>query len=452
MQEWELSTGGFVKEKRVRVGLVGYGTVGTGVAKLICEDADAIASKMGVRLELACVVDVDTQRPRPVPLPDGVLTNDLNRLLEDRSISIGIELIGGTTIAKDIQLKMLRAGKDVVTANKALLAAHGGELYQVARENGRCIAFEASCGGGIPIISALRTGLAANKITGMYGIVNGTCNYILSNMSAKEEAFSAALAKAQKRGYAEADPTLDISGGDSAHKLAILSSIAFGCEIALEDIYVQGLDGISKDDIRYGREMGYCLKLLAIGQRSPEGRISLRVHPSFIAADSSLARVDGSFNAISVFGSAVGEILYYGRGAGMMPTASAVVADVIEVALGNSRTIFEHLRLKPRAEVKPLIEKIDDFVSRFYIRVMAKDRPGVVARYGTILADHQISISGALQHEGTGPSNTVPVVITTHPTEERNMATALAELTRLDVFSGKPVCIRIVDIPQDKDT
>jgi homoserine dehydrogenase len=449
MSNWE---GGLVNEQRVRVGLVGFGTVGTGVAKLILEDGDAIASKMGVRLELACVVDVDTQKPRPVPLPDGVLTSDLNRLLGDPSITVGIELVGGTGIAREIQLQMLRAGKDVVTANKALLAVHGGELYRVARENGRCIAFEASCAGGIPIIGALRTGLAANALTGMYGIVNGTCNYILSSMSAKDEAFSAALAKAQKRGYAEADPTLDISGGDSAHKLAILASIAFGYEIGLEDIFVQGLDGIARDDIRYGREMGYHLKLLAIALRSPEGRISLRVHPSFIAADSPLARVDGSFNAMSVFGSAVGETFYYGRGAGMMPTASAVVADLIDVALGNSRTTFQHLRLRPREEVKPLLEPIDDSVSRFYVRVQAKDRPGVVARYGKILGDHQISISGALQHEGTGPSNSVPVVITTHKTQERNMAAALAELTRLDVISGKPVCIRIVDIPQDKDT
>jgi homoserine dehydrogenase len=432
--------------------LVGFGTVGTGVAKLICEEGDAIAARTGVRLELACVVDVDTQRPRPVSLPDGVLTSDMNRLLDDRSISIGIELVGGTSIAKDIQLRMLRAGKDVVTANKALLAVHGSELYRVAHENGRCIAFEASCAGGIPIISALRTGLAANRLTGMYGIVNGTCNYILSCMSAKDEAFSAALAKAQKRGYAEADPTLDISGGDSAHKLAILASMAFGYEIGLEDVFVQGLDGIAKDDIRYGREMGYRLKLLAIGLRNPEGRISLRVHPSFITTDTSLARVDGSFNAISVFGSAVGETFYYGRGAGMMPTASAVVADLIEVALGNSRTTFAHLRLRPRDEVQPLLEPIGDSVSRFYVRVMAKDKPGVVARYSKILGDHEISISGVLQHEGTGPANTVPVVVTTHKTQEKNMTAALAELTRLDVISGKPVCIRIVDIPQDKDT
>lgn len=441
-----------MNEKRVRVGLVGFGTVGTGVAKLICEDGDALAAKTGVRLELGCVVDVDTQRERPVRLPEGVLTNDLNRLLNDPTITVGIELVGGTGIAKEVQLKMLRSGKDVVTANKALLALHGSELYRVAHENGRCIAFEASCAGGIPIIGAIRTGLAANKLTGMFGIVNGTCNYILSNMSTKDEAFATALAKAQKRGYAEADPTLDISGGDSAHKLAILSSIAFGYEISLDDIYVQGLDGIAREDIRYGREMGYCLKLLAIGLRNAEGKISLRVHPSFIALDSWLARVDGSFNAISVFGHAVGETFYYGRGAGMMPTASAVVADLVDVALGNSRMIFESLRIRPHEEVKPMLEQIDDCVSRFYVRVMAKDRPGVVARYGKILGDHDISISGVLQHEGDGPSNTVPVVITTHKTQEKNMREALAELAATDVISGKPTCIRIVDIPQDKDT
>ena len=440
-----------MEEKRVRVGLVGFGTVGSGVAKLILEDAEAIATKMGVRLELACVVDVDTQRPRPVQLPDGVLTNDLGRLLGDKSISVGIELVGGTGIAKEVQLKILRAGKDVVTANKALLATHGPELYRVARENGRCIAFEASCAGGVPIIGAIRTGLAANRITAMFGIVNGTCNYILSSMSSKDEKFAQALAKAQKHGFAEADPTLDISGGDSAHKLAILASIAFGCEIALEDIFVEGIDRISREDIRYGREMGYCLKLLAIGQRNNQGKIALRVHPSFIGADTALARVNGSFNAISLFGNAVGETLYYGRGAGMMPTASAVVADIIDVALGNSKTTFDHLRLKPRSETAPLIEKIDESVSRFYIRVMARDEPGVVARYGKILGDHQISISGALQHEGSGPDNTVPVVITTHKTQEGNMAAALKELPRQDIISGKPVCVRIVDIPQDKD-
>jgi len=438
-------------EKIVKVGLVGFGTVGSGVAKIILEDGDTIAAKTGIRLQLACVVDADTRRKRPVKLPAGVLTNDLNKLLNDESISIGIELVGGTGIAKQIQMKMLAAGKDVVTANKALLAEHGSELFATAKKNNRCIAFEASCAGGIPIILGIRNGLTANNITAMYGIVNGTCNYILSNMTSKGEDFSEALKQAQAKGYAEADPTLDISGGDSAHKLAILASIAFGYEIELGDIYVEGIEKISKDDIRYGGEMGYILKLLAIGQKDDNGKVSLRVHPSFISKTSRLASIDGSFNAISIFGSAVGQLMFYGRGAGMMPTASAVVADIIDVALGNSATTFKHMQLKPRKQVSKLIEKIDDTVSRFYIRVMCKDQPGVLAKLSKILGDNKISISGTLQHEGAGPNNTVPVVVITHPVKQKNITTAMGKIRKLDIIGVEPVCIRIVDIPEDKE-
>lgn len=438
-------------EKRIKIGLVGFGIVGSGVARIILEQADSIAEKTGVRLELARVVDLDTTSERPVKLPDGLLTNDLNKLLSDESITVAVELVGGTGVARDIQLKMLKAGKDVVTANKALLAEFGNELYKAAAKNGRCIAFEASCAGGIPIISAIRTGLAANNIEAMYGIVNGTCNYILSNMTANNQEFSEALNKAQQLGFAEADPALDINGGDSAHKLVILSSIGFGYEIKLEDVYVEGLEGVSKDDIRYGRELGYVLKLLAIGRREENGRISLRVHPSFIADDTSLARVNGSFNAISVFGDAVGEVLYYGRGAGMMPTASAVVADIIDVALGNSATTFKHLNLKPREETEKIIEKIDNLVIRFYIRLMVKDQPGVFAQIGKILSENEISISGILQHEGVGPDNTVPIVITTHPTQQSRISAAVKSLNSLETVCSEPVCIRIINIPEDKD-
>ena len=438
-------------EKSVKIGLVGFGTVGCGVAKLLAEQADSIAAKTGLRLELTCVVDIDTESPRPVKLPEGVLTSDINKLLNDESIKIGVELVGGTKAAKEVQLKMLQTGKDVVTANKALLAEYGNELIECAHKNGRCIAFEASCIGGVPIISGLRTGLSANNITALYGIVNGTCNYILSNMSGKNEDFSEALAQAKEKGYAEADPTLDISGGDSAHKLAILASIAFGYEIKLKDIYVEGIESISRDDIRYGGEMGYVLKLLAIGQKDSDGKVLLRVHPSFITKDNSLARVNGSFNAVSIFGSAVGQVMYYGRGAGMMPTASAVVADIIDVALGNSGTSFRNLYIRPRSETEPLIDKISDSYSRFYIRIMCKDQPGVIAQWSKVLADHNISISGALQHEGSGPENTVPVVIATHPTREKDVTAALEDMKALDAIGGKPVSIRIVDIPEDRD-
>jgi len=297
----------------------------------------------------------------------------------------------------------------------------------------------------------VESGLTANNISAMYGIVNGTCNYILSNMTSKNERFDQALIQAQEKGYAEPDPTLDITGIDSAHKLTILASIAFGYEIMLEDIFVEGIEKISKDDVRYGVEMGYCLKLLAIGQKDEQNRVSLRVHPSFIAIDNPLSRVEGPFNAISIFGSSVGQVMFYGRGAGMMPTASAIVADIIDVALGNSATTFSHLNLQSRSEETLLIDKIDNLVSRFYIRIMCKDQPGVIAQWSKILAEHKISISGALQHEGIGPDNTVPVVIITHPTLQKNVTAALDDLEKLADIGGKPVCIRIVDIPEDKD-
>jgi homoserine dehydrogenase len=438
-------------EQTVKIGLVGFGTIGCGVAKLLIENRRAIAEKMGLQLELACVVDIDTKRPRPVKLPAGLLTDDINKLLSDRSIEIAIELVGGTTAARDIILKMLAAGKDVVTANKAVLAEFGSELYAAAAAAGRCIAFEGSCAAGIPIISAIRTGLAANRIGAIYGILNGTCNYILSRMTSEDSDFSQALAEARYHGYAEADPTLDINGTDSAHKLAILASIAFGYEIKLQDIFIEGIQDIRIEDCRYGGEMGYVVKLLAIGRKDEQDKVSLRVHPSFVVRNNALARVDGPFNAISIFGDFVGQTIYYGRGAGMNPTASAVVADIIDVALGNSTNTFRHLRIKPRNEIEGLIDTIDNLVSRFYIRVMAKDRPGVVAAYSKVLGDHQISISGALQHEGAGPDNTVPVVITTHPTRQKNITAALRQLRKLDVLSGEPVCIRIVDIPEDRD-
>jgi len=438
-------------EQKVKVGLVGFGTIGCGVARLIIEQADSIAAKTNLRLELACVVDIDTESARPVRLPEGVLTDDLSRLLNDDTIKIGVELVGGTNAAKQIQLQMLAAGKDVVTANKALLAEYGSELYDAAHKHNRCIAFEASCAGGIPIISGIRTGLVANNITAMYGIVNGTCNYILSNMTAHDESFSEALAQAQQKGYAEADPTLDINGLDSAHKLAILASIAFGCEISLEDILIEGIEAISKDDIRYGGEMGYVLKLLAIGQRTDDNKVSLRVHPSFIGRGNRLAGVHGPFNAVSVFGNAVGQVMFYGRGAGMMPTASAVVADIIDVALGNSPTTFRHLHIRPRDKAAPMIAKPGDFVSRFYVRLMVKDQPGVFSQIAKILADNAISISGVLQHEGTGPDNTVPVVIATHPTPQSRVTAALRDLDNLATVCTTPVCIRIVDIAEDAD-
>ncbi len=434
---------------RIKIGVVGFGTVGSGVAKLLLENADVITAKTGLNIDLAAVVDMDTTTPRAITLPDGVLSDDINTIINDDSIRICVELIGGTTVAKDIVLKMLRAGKHVVTANKALLAHHGAELYAAAHENNCCIAFEASCAGGIPIVSAIRTGLAANRIDAIYGILNGTCNYILSSMTSKNEDFSVALEKAQEKGYAEADPTLDINGADAAHKLTILGQLAFGCPLKFEDICYEGIENASIDDIRYGGDMGYTLKLLAIGERKDSGKVSLRVHPSFIHSDSPLARVNGPFNAISIFGHAVGQTMYYGRGAGMMPTASAVVADIIEVAMGNSQRIFDSQVSDANGDSSVTLDSIDNLQSRFYVRLMAKEQPGVVAAYSKILGDHQISISGVLQREHAGPANVVPVVITTNLTRQKNMSAAIAEIEELDVVVDKAICIRIVDIPED---
>lgn len=443
--------GQYMKPKKVKIGIVGYGTVGTGVARILSENAAEITARTGLKLELACVVDQDTTSPRDFDLPQGLLTDNLNVLLDDESIDIALELIGGTTVAKDIQSKLLRSGKDVVTANKALLAEQGSELFPEALDAGRCIAFEASCCGGIPIVSAFRTGLAANKINGFYGIFNGTCNYILSNMTQNGSQFSDVLKEAQAKGFAEADPTLDINGGDTAHKLVILGGLAFNCTLGMDDIYIEGIEDIDIVDIRSALEMGYILKLLAIGEKDADGRVSLRVHPAFVSEHNPLALVDGPFNAISVFGNAVGNTVFYGRGAGMMATASAVVADIIEIALGNSQRVFETMAMATETRRTVQVKPIDDVDSRFYVRIMAKDEAGVFAKYGQVLSKHNISISGAIQHEWIGPDNTVPVVITTHPTKQKNMNAALNEIEQLDIVNQKPICIRIVDIPEDTE-
>ncbi|MHC4783725.1 MAG: homoserine dehydrogenase [Planctomycetota bacterium] len=407
-----------MEHRIVKVGLVGYGVVGTGVARILCENAAEITARTGLKIDLACVVDKDTTRSRDFNLPRGLMTDDLNVLLNDDSIDVAVELVGGTTVAKDIQSKLLSSGKDVVTANKALLAERGSELFPEAIKAGRCIAFEASCCGGIPIVSAFRTGLAANQIEGFYGIFNGTCNYILSNMTRHGSQFADVLKEAQAKGFAEADPTLDINGGDTAHKLVILGGLAFNCALGMDDVYMEGIEDVDIVDIRSALEMGYILKLLAIGEN---------------------------------FGNAVGNTVYYGRGAGMMATASAVVADIIEIALGNSQRVFGTMPLATGEQIAVQIKPIDEVDSRFYVRIMAKDEPGVFAEYAQVLGKHNISISGAIQHEWIGPDNTVPVVITTHLTKQKNMTAALKEIEQLDIVSQKPVSIRIVDIPEDTE-
>jgi homoserine dehydrogenase len=434
--------------KEISIGLVGYGTVGQGVAAVLNMNAHEISRKLGVKITLKHVVEKFMDRPFDVPLPAGVMTSDLNRLMSDPDVEIAIELVGGTTIAKTIVEKLLTSGKHVVTANKALLAHHGKELFALARKHNRCIAFEASCAGGIPLIESIRRGLIANEIKAIFGIVNGTCNYILTSMSKEGKDYSVALKEAQDAGFAEADPTLDVNGTDTAHKLAVLSSLAFAQSVPFEYIHIEGIDTVNITDMRYGSELGYVLKLLAIGIKEKDG-ISIRVHPSFIHKTNPLALVSGPFNAVCVYGNAVGHTMFYGRGAGRMPTASAVVSDVVDIIQGNAVRTFNELSVLPDVTQDAVIKPISEITSRYYLRLMVADRPGVLAKLTDIFGRHSISISAVLQHEGAKPDNRgepiVPVVILTHLAKEGNIQSAMTDINKLDVSAEKPVCIRVVD-------
>ena len=429
------------ESKRMGVGLVGFGTVGQGVATLLRDSTSPVSAKTGVELQLVRICDVDLARPRDVSVEASLLSSRLEDILEDKSISVGVELIGGTGAARTVVEKLLKAGKHVVTANKALLASHGAELFELANSAGRQIRFEASCAGGIPLIGALENGLIANRIEGLKGIVNGTCNYILSCMYEKQESFSSALGQAQEAGYAEVDPSLDINGMDSAHKLAILATLAFGTQVRLDDIYVEGIDRINQIDLAFAAELGYVMKLLAIGEARAEG-ISLRVHPAFLAKGSLLGQVSGAFNAVSVYGHATGETLYYGMGAGRLPTASAVVADLVALARSPNQQRCQSLSKWTRRELP--IMPIEDIECRYYIRVTALDKPGVMAKISGVLGDRNISLSAILQHESE-PDKPVPVVIMTHLAREGSVRQALVEIGQLDVVSEPPVCIRVVE-------
>jgi homoserine dehydrogenase len=429
-----------------RIGLIGCGTVGQGVVRILQAEADAIERKTGVRLELARVVDKDLNQPAKVDVPEDRVSGKVSDIFEDKSIAAVAELVGGTTIAKDFVLQALRAGKDVVTANKALLAKHGKEVYAAARASGQCVAFEASCGGGIPLILTLRTGLIANRITALYGILNGTCNYILSEMAGGGKSYADALSEAQAAGYAELDPTLDVNGGDTAHKLAILASIAFGCDVDFDRLHVEGIENLDAQDLAAGRELGYVCKLLGIADRTDAG-LSLRVHPSFVHAGHPLASTKGSFNAVSVYGNWVGHTLYCGRGAGSKPTASAVVADLVDIAVGNAgRTFQQFCVLNDQTEPPPYVA-MDALVTRYYVRLMVSDKPGVMATISRVFGDHGISLSAITQHEPPGQASAgrVPVVILTHEAREGDMQSALEKIAQLEVVHDRPVRIRVVE-------
>jgi homoserine dehydrogenase len=436
---------------RIAVGLIGLGTVGTGVAKVLASNAGLIRRRLGVPLDLVKVADLNLKADRGISLPAGVLTANAREVLDDPRIDIVIELIGGYDPAKRFLLEAMAKGKHVVTANKALLAVHGEELFEAASRAGVDIGFEASVCGGVPILRALTEGLAANRIQSLYGIVNGTSNFILTRMTEAGRPFDEVLAEAQKAGYAEADPTFDVAGIDAAHKLAILVNLAFGTPVNFKEIHVEGITGIAPMDIQYATEFGYTIKLLAIakvlggdgGESAME--VEARVHPTMIPNESPLARVGGVYNAIQVTGDAVGDIMLYGRGAGALPTASAVISDVMDIAR-NIRTGAVR-RVPPCAfqadQRRPLrIRPIEEITSIYYLRFMAVDRPGVLSQLAGVLGSHHISIASVLQR-GRKDGQTVPVVMTTHTAVERNVRAALRDIDALPSVSAKTTMVRI---------
>jgi len=430
--------------EHIKVALLGCGTVGGGVYKIITASADELAAKTGFVFDPVVVASRD---PTSVPVPESLLTDDALAAARHPEADIAIELIGGTDVAYEVVMAAIEEGKHVVTANKALLAERGADLFAAARRKGVCIGFEASCVGGVPIIGALQQGLIANRIDALCGIVNGTCNYILSEMRTANRSYQEVLADAQQRGYAEADPTLDVSGMDSAHKLALLASLAFGIQVDFSQIAVEGIDSLDLTDIHAGAELGYVVKLLAIGVREADG-INLRVHPAFIRTDHPLASVTGPFNAVSIYGDAVGHVLLYGRGAGSAPTASAVVSDLVDVALGNANRTFQQLRIWPDLHPAASLKPIERIASRYYIRLMVYDRPGVMASVSRVFGDHSISLSAVVQHEtpeDQPDKNVVPVVVMTHRAVEGSLRAALAEIEKLPVVTCKPACIRVVE-------
>jgi homoserine dehydrogenase len=419
------------------VALIGCGTVGAGVAHLLLSQPDRLAIQAGRPLALRHVVVRNLDRARPVELPGGILSTDLDRVLQDPQVQVVAELVGGTDWARQAALRVLAAGKDLVTANKALLATHGVEVFEAARQHGRAIAFEAAVAGGVPIIAALTQGLAANAILSLQGILNGTSNFILSAMTDQGQSYAQALAEAQTRGYAEADPTLDVDGTDAAHKLAILAQIAFGLTIPLRSIERHGIAGIDVTDIRFARELGYVIKLLAETWMHEE-EVALHVSPVLLRRQSPLAQVRGAYNAVAVVGDAVEDTLFYGKGAGMMPTASAVVADLIDLAIGRSHRVFQTRRLWTQTRTPVRLLPAARVKSRFYLRLHVEDRPGVLAEVASVLAQHHISIASVIQHEAPDEAEgqRVHLVIMTHAALTGNFRAACERLSQLASIAG----------------
>jgi len=431
--------------KQIHVGLVGCGTVGTGVARILLEKAPLLKARLGAELVLKRVADIDLKRDRGIRFPKGVLTEDSLLVVDDPEIAIVIEMIGGQTAAKDLILRAIRNGKHVVTANKALLASQGNALVAAALKNGVDLAFEAGVGGCMPVIKTLRESLVGNRIQSMIGILNGTCNYILTQISREGATFEAALARAQAQGFAEADPTLDVEGLDTAHKLAILSALAYGMKINLKDIYVEGISRITPLDIDFARQFGYTVKLLAISKNFGD-RVEARIHPTMIPETNLLSSVSGSVNALTLTGDSVGDMMLYGYGAGMMPTASAVISDVVDLArnlLSGSRPLRIPLLSYQKNRIKTLpVVPIGEIYTHYYFRFSALDQPGVLSRISGVLGKHGISIQSVHQ-KGRKTNGSVPVVMLSHKAREKDVSAALSEIGAMEVVDKKPILIRI---------
>lgn len=437
-------------QKVIKVAIIGCGTVGGATAQLLISDRSLIKQRSGIEIQITHVASRRLDNARSLGLPEEILGTDIQAPLADPSVDLVVELIGGTDTARDIVLKAVNSGKHVVTANKALLAHHGEELWAAARRNGVSIGFEASCGGGIPIIRAITDGLSANHIDAIYGIVNGTSNYILTEMIEKGETYAEALAEAQHIGLAEADPTLDVAGIDSAHKIAIMSSLAFGLKVDFDRIPVGGIHTLEAIDVAYGTRLGYVVKLLAVALRVESG-VSLFVRPAFVSREHPLAWVSGPFNAVSVYGHATGHTLYYGRGAGGRPTASAVVADIIGIGLGVIPAIFGYRGFFQDINTDARQVPVENTDGRFYLRAMVDDEPGVLAQISSILGTHGISIASVLQQapEENG-ADKVAIVITTHRCREGGLRKALKEVDSLPITDGKSTAIPIVEEHPEK--
>jgi homoserine dehydrogenase (EC 1.1.1.3) len=426
----------------VKVGIVGCGVVGTGTVALLLENAKVIEEKTGIKLSISKVADKDWGRPREYEVPSTLRTTDYREVIE--SSDIVVELVGGKDFAKRLLLEALERGKHVVTANKHLLAEDGEEIFRKAKEKGLMVGFEASVGGGIPIIKALREGLVGNRVQNIYGILNGTTNYILTQMLEQDVSFDTALKRAQELGYAEADPSLDIDGWDSAHKITLLAFVGFGKLFPFEEVYVEGIRNIDLLDVELGKDLGYTLKLLAIAKRM-DSEVELRVHPTFIPSDNPLAKVSDVYNAVLVEGDFVGKTMFYGRGAGSRPTASAVVSDIVDIAKSMDSCKSQGWLWESKEGLR--INK--NFYSRYYLRFDVPDRPGVLAKIANVLAEYQISIASVLQKEkvckvaGREGQPIVPLVILTHKAYEMDMQRAIGEIQQLPVVEGKPVIIRV---------